>query len=102
MVLAKAFRSWILGLATIAQIGIGAAIVYFVVKLQEVEYSVDGGVEEVSCALDSRSNEPGKAEDNSLCFLAFAGVALTFALMLALSIVLVCFRTHLHLFEVTE
>jgi hypothetical protein len=92
MVLAKAFRSWILGLATLAQIGIGAAIVYFVAKLQDVKYTLDNGLEEVSCALDSKSNVPGRAEDNSLCFLAFAGVGITFALMFALSVVLVRFR----------
>lgn len=89
MVLAKAFRKIVLALATLAQVGIGIFIIRFAVKLQQVEFSAeDQSVQEVSCALDSDSNEPGE-EDNSLCILAFAGVALTFMLMLALSIVLV-------------
>lgn len=89
MVLAKAFRRIVLTVATIAQIIVGALIIRYVVQLQDIDVDQEDRAVEVSCALDHHSNETGE-DDESLCILGFAGVALTFALMLALSVVLVC------------
>lgn len=90
MVLSRVVRRIVLAAATIAQIVIGAYIVHFALKLQDIEYSEeDNTVKEVSCALDHNSNDPENENDSSLCMLAFAGVSITFALMLGLSIILV-------------
>lgn len=89
MVLGKAFRRIVLTVATIAQIIVGGLIIRYVAQLQDIDVDQEERAVEVSCALDHHSNETGE-DDESLCILGFAGVALTFALMLALSVVLVC------------
>ena len=86
----RVIRSAILTIASIAQLIVGVLIIRFVVELQDIDVDTSERSVEVSCALDQDSNDPDGQDDESLCVLAFAGVALTFALMLALSVILVC------------
>jgi hypothetical protein len=81
----KAFRKFVTWIATIAQVVFAISIVYVVQrKLHNVEFTArDQTVQEESCLLNKNPDE------DNLCILAYVGVFLTFAMMIAASILLV-------------
>ena len=82
---AKGARKIVTWVATVAQAGIAFAILWTVGnKLYQFEIDRDGRTIDSTCGLDPVPTEEG------LCKAAFAAVAITFAVLVALSLVLVC------------
>lgn len=88
-------RRSVLMIATIAQLGVAIAMIFFIRRLSDVAFNTETRqVEEMSCSLNagtsSDANTSGDSlEDESLCILAYSGAAITLFLMFALSLLLV-------------
>lgn len=88
-------RGALLLLATIAQLGVAIAMIFFIRRLSDVGFNTDSGeVEEMSCSLNAGTkSDPtgvlGDLEDESLCVLGYTGASVTLFAMFALTVMMV-------------